>query len=167
MPFVSAYETGTPLIAVAAAASAIAEHMIVEGDSEAALRHGASEDAGFSGVVVEPGIGLSTFGVGYNFGQELAVALSRIRGGNYFFIENHQRLDEIFTLDVDYRVTPLASDMHLEVTPGEGLQTTAAYGVQDWSAESGVVSMDVTTLFLSRNHGAIVIRLAGPVSEPL
>ncbi len=60
---VSAYETGTPLIAVAAAASAIAGHMIVEGDSEAALRHGASEDAGFSGVVVEPGIGLSTFGL--------------------------------------------------------------------------------------------------------
>jgi cyanophycinase-like exopeptidase len=35
---VSAYERGVPLIAVAAAASALAERMIVEGDSEAALR---------------------------------------------------------------------------------------------------------------------------------
>ncbi len=60
---VSAYERGVPLIGVAAAASAFAERMIVEGDSEAALRHGASEDAGFSGVVVEQGIGLTTFGL--------------------------------------------------------------------------------------------------------
>jgi cyanophycinase-like exopeptidase len=60
---VSAYERGVPLIAVAAAASAFADRMIVEGDSEAALRYGSSEDAGFSGVVVEPGIGLTSFGI--------------------------------------------------------------------------------------------------------
>ena len=67
---VSAYERGTPLIAVAAAASAFATRMIAEGDSEAALRHGVSEDAGFSGVVVEQGIGLTSFGlVDQNFMQ--------------------------------------------------------------------------------------------------
>ena len=60
---VSAYERGTPLIGVAAAASAFAERMIVEGDSRAALRHGASEDAGFSGVVVEQGLGLTGLGL--------------------------------------------------------------------------------------------------------
>jgi cyanophycinase len=60
---ISAYERGTPLVGVAAAASAFATRMIVEGDSEAALRHGSSEDAGFSGVVVEPGIGLTTRGI--------------------------------------------------------------------------------------------------------
>ena len=67
---VSAYERGTPLIAVAAAASAFATRMIAEGDSEAALRHGVSEDAGFSGVVVEQGIGLTSFGlIDQNFMQ--------------------------------------------------------------------------------------------------
>ncbi len=60
---VSAYERGVPLIGVAAAASAFAHRMIVEGDSEAALRYGSSEDAGFSGVVVEQGIGLTAFGL--------------------------------------------------------------------------------------------------------
>jgi cyanophycinase len=60
---VSAYEQGTPLIGVAAAASAFANYMIADGDSEAALRHGSSEDAGFSGVVVERGIGLTRCGL--------------------------------------------------------------------------------------------------------
>lgn len=86
---VSAYEKGVPLIGVAAAASAFAERMIVEGDSEAALRHGASEDAGFSGVVVEQGIGLTTFGlVDQNFHSRhrlgrllVASASQRVRFG--------------------------------------------------------------------------------------
>jgi cyanophycinase len=60
---VSAYERGVPLIGVAAAASAFAGRMIADGDSEAALRYGSSEDAGFSGVVIEQGIGLTSFGV--------------------------------------------------------------------------------------------------------
>jgi len=60
---VSAYERGVPLVGVAAAASAFAGRMIVNGDSRAALRYGASEDAGFSGVVVEQGMGLTDVGL--------------------------------------------------------------------------------------------------------
>ena len=60
---VSAYERGAPLIGVAASASAFAGRMIAEGDSEAALRYGGSEDAGCSGVVIERGIGLTSFGI--------------------------------------------------------------------------------------------------------
>jgi cyanophycinase len=60
---VSAYERGVPLIGVAAAASAFAARMIADGDSESALRHGGSEDAGSSGVVIERGIGLTAFGL--------------------------------------------------------------------------------------------------------
>jgi cyanophycinase len=60
---VSAYERGVPLVGVAAAASAFAGRMIAEGDSESALRYGSSEDAGFSGVVIERGLGLTSFGM--------------------------------------------------------------------------------------------------------
>jgi cyanophycinase len=60
---VTAYERGTPVIAAAAAAAALAPRMIAEGDSAAALRFGSSEDAGGSGAVIEPGIGLSRLGL--------------------------------------------------------------------------------------------------------
>jgi cyanophycinase len=55
--------SGVTLVAVAAAAAALGERMIVEGDSAAALRLGASEDAGFEGVVVEAGLGLARCGI--------------------------------------------------------------------------------------------------------
>jgi cyanophycinase len=54
---------GAPLVAVAAAAAAMGERMIVEGDSAAALRLGASEDAGFEGVVVESGLAFARCGL--------------------------------------------------------------------------------------------------------
>jgi cyanophycinase len=60
---VTAYERGVPLIAVAASATALGEQMITEGDSIGALRYGSSEDASFSGVVVERGIGLTRLGL--------------------------------------------------------------------------------------------------------
>ncbi|MFK8042839.1 cyanophycinase, partial [Congregibacter sp.] len=60
---VTAYERGTPLVAVAASASALGTQMIAEGDSVAAWRYGSSEDASFSGVVVERGIGLTRLGL--------------------------------------------------------------------------------------------------------
>ncbi|MEO1080401.1 MAG: cyanophycinase [Pseudomonadota bacterium] len=60
---VSAYERGTPVVAVAAAAAALGSRMIAEGDSVAALRYGSSEDASGSGAIIEPGIGLSRLGL--------------------------------------------------------------------------------------------------------
>ena len=60
---VSAYERGTPIIAVAAAATALGPRMIAEGDSVAALRYGSSEDASGAGAIVEAGIGLSRLGL--------------------------------------------------------------------------------------------------------
>ena len=60
---VSAYERGTPLIAVSASAAALGNRMIAEGDSISALRYGSSEDASFSGVIVERGIGLTRLGL--------------------------------------------------------------------------------------------------------
>lgn len=60
---VTNYEAGTPLLAVAASASALGGQMIAEGDSVAALRYGSTEDASGSGVVVERGIGATRLGL--------------------------------------------------------------------------------------------------------
>jgi len=110
-------------------------------------------------------VGLTTFGVGVNFGQELVVAISRIRGGNYFFLEDADRIKEVFELDFDYLVTPLAYDMRLELTPGSWVKTVGVHGIPNWKEGENVVRMNVETLFLSRNHGAIMIQLE-PVGAP-
>jgi cyanophycinase len=60
---VSAYEYGATLIGVGGSAAAFGTRMIAEGTSCEALRYGASEDAGYEGLVIEEGFGLVDFGL--------------------------------------------------------------------------------------------------------
>jgi Ca-activated chloride channel family protein len=122
---------------------------------------GLTGEASFLGMATaysELGVGLTTFGVGFNFGQELVVALSRVRGGNYFFLENFERVEEIFGVDFDYLVSPVAYDLHLDLTPVDGLVTTEVYG-HDGLGDDGSLELDVPTLFMSRRHGAILVQI--------
>ncbi len=52
------YEQGAAVVACGGAAAAFGRRMIVEGSSFDALRYGASEDAGYEGMVIEEGFGL-------------------------------------------------------------------------------------------------------------
>ena len=58
-----AFESETNLIAVGGAAAAFGARMIADGDSFAALRFGASDDAGSRGMVMEQGLGLFDAGI--------------------------------------------------------------------------------------------------------
>jgi Ca-activated chloride channel family protein len=128
---------------------------------------GQDDFLGLARTYAAQGIGLSSFGVGVNFGQELAVALSMVRGGNYFFLEDAARIAEVFDLDFDYLVTPLAYDMRLVFTPEDGTRVVGVHGNDSWEPGQDVVRIDVATLFLSRGHGAIVIQLGGPGVNPM
>lgn len=103
------------------------------------------------------GVGLSTFGVGFNFGQELVLAISEIRGGNYFFLEDAGRIHEVLAEDFDFLVTPLAYDFRLNAEPGLRFDVKDVFG---FSGDESRLEMAVETIFLSRNRGAILIRLA-------
>lgn len=105
----------------------------------------------------EMGVGLSTFGVGYNFGQELVLELSQVRGGNYFFLEDADRIHEVFAEEFKFLVTPLAYDFSLTMTPGLAYRLQSSHGVAP-SSSAGVAT-DVATLFFSRRRGAILLRL--------
>jgi Ca-activated chloride channel homolog len=115
------------------------------------------------------GIGLTVFGVGIDLNQELVLAVSALRGGNYLYLADAERIATVFDEDFDYLVTPLAYDLAFSLVPSAGFQVTAVYGYDAWQAGDGV-DLDVPTVFLSRNHGAIVARLeptgAWPGGQP-
>ena len=59
----NAFESETNLVAIGGAAAAFGSRMIADGDSYAALRFGASDDAGSRGMVMEQGLGLFENGI--------------------------------------------------------------------------------------------------------
>jgi Ca-activated chloride channel family protein len=106
------------------------------------------------------GMAVSLFGVGLDFGQEAATQISSVRGANYSFLETPEKMRTVFDQDFDLLVTPIAYDLRLALTPGAGVTAQAVYGVP--GATSPTVDAQVSTVFLSRTHGALVAQLSVP-----
>lgn len=103
------------------------------------------------------GINLTVIGVGYDFGQQLGLTLSQLRGGNYYFLQDTEEAGKIFGEELDFMVTPVAFDVDMEITAGPGFELTGVYGVPE-ANEDGEITTHIATLFLSQRGGAIMLR---------
>lgn len=133
---------------------------------------GATDKQSFMGMAraaSQGGIGLTTVGVGVQFGAELATAISSVRGGNLFFFPDASRMTKVFGEEFDTMVTELAYDLKLEVKPAPGLKIAGVYGIPgkaiEW-APGGAIRLSVETIFLSRKKGAIFVGF-GPADRNL
>ena len=104
-------------------------------------------------------IGITLFGVGTDLNQDLVLAITGMRGGNYFYLQNATKIATVFDTDFDYLVTPLAYDLDFQLLPATGFVITAVYGFPAWRTGSTTVEFNIPSVFLSSNHGAIMVRL--------
>lgn len=110
-------------------------------------------------TAAENEMGLTVFGVGTDLNQELVLAISKLRGANYAFLSDYERISTVFDVDFDYLVTPLAYDLKFKLLPAEGFAVRTVYGFPSFNTANAFVEIDVSTVFLSRGHGAVVARL--------
>lgn len=104
-------------------------------------------------------IGTSIFGVGADFGQELAYDISQIRGGNFFFLNNYERMIEVFDEEFDYLVTPVAYDVQITANIPFTFDVQEVYGMPNDEPISHAMTLNLPTLFLSSREGGGVIML--------
>lgn len=109
------------------------------------------------------GIGMTTVGVGVQFGAELAQKVSSVRGGNLLFFSDTEKMRNTFAEEFDYLVTELGYDLDMIVHPASGQRITGVYGIPgdkvQWTGDGGI-QLHVSTLFLSKREGAIYLSLA-------
>lgn len=120
------------------------------------------------------GVGLTTIGVGEQFGAELATKISSVRGGNLFFFPDSMKMNDVFHEEFETMVTELAYDMDLRVKPAPGLRIAGVYGIPgdavEW--EGDTLHLHVATLFPSKQEGGIYFAFApdgvrpGAVARP-
>jgi len=117
---------------------------------------------GMAEAASRDGIGLTTIGVGVQFGAELATKISSVRGGNLFFFEDGAAMKRTFASDFDTMVTELAHEFTVRLSPAPGLRIAGVFGVPGemlrWKGDALV--LDVASIFLSRRQGAIYFALA-------
>ena len=118
---------------------------------------------GMAEAASRDGIGMTTIGVGVQFGAELAQKVSSVRGGNLLFFSDIGKMREKFAEELDYLVTELAYDLDLTVRPAPGLRIAGIYGIPgdlvEWTDEGGI-HLHISTIFLSKSEGAIYLSLA-------
>lgn len=113
-------------------------------------------------------VGLTTIGVGQQFGAELATKISSIRGGNLFFIQNKDDVNALFATELDFMISELAHDLNLTITPHADFAIAGIYGIPGemlgWQKDRSV-SVTIPTVFLSSKGGAIFFSLATKIED--
>lgn len=106
-------------------------------------------------------LGATVFGVGADFGDELAQDIAQVRGGNYFFLGDYDRVVSVFDEEFDFLVSPIAYDVRLTVNIPFELDVESVHGLPGVDINTHVLELSVPTLFLSNRQGGgeIIIRL--------
>lgn len=107
------------------------------------------------------GIGATVFGVGTQFGHEVAFDIAQIRGGNYFFLSDYDRIVGVFDDEFEYLVTPIAYDVTIAVDVPFAFDVAEVYGIPAEAPFPHALELHVPTLFLSTREGggAVLIRI--------
>jgi len=74
------------------------------------------------------GVSLSTIGVGYEYNENLMVALANGGGGNYYYLERATNLASIFRREFDLMSTLVAQSASLDLDLGRGVRFHDAIG---------------------------------------
>jgi Ca-activated chloride channel homolog len=127
---------------------------------------GATAPEAFGGMVAgaaSEGIGLTVFGLGLGLGSQVMEAMSHLRGGNAFSFTLNDQIDQLLVDDWPWFTVPIAHDLKLSVNCKEGRSVAASYGFPGAETAS---SLDVSSIFLSKRRGALLLRLTGDSTSP-
>lgn len=103
-------------------------------------------------------IGLTLFGIGNNLRTDTYTLLSTARGGNAFTLYDKADVAKVMEENWPYLAYPLAYDLKLRILPSKGFNFVEAYGFPAADG-AGNYTQEVSTVFLSQNRGATLIRL--------
>lgn len=76
----------------------------------------------------EDGIGLSTFGLGADYNEDLLTNLAEMGRSNYYFIGSPDKIPEIFAKELKGLLSVVAQNAWVQVNVPAGLECTKVYG---------------------------------------
>lgn len=98
---------------------------------------------------IERGIGLTTIGVGLSFDVSLMRGLAEHGAGNFYFLEDAEAATEVFQQELDYFVTPLALDVQIKASAGNGWRFGEVIGSSMWTATPTSGNVAIPAVFVA------------------
>ncbi len=126
---------------------------------------GASSPGSFmeiAGSLATDGIGLTVIGTGIGLDPTVMHAMVNLRGGNGFSIAEAGSVSPFMEANWPWMVSPIAYDLSVDVAPTGGFAVGQGYGFPGEEAE-----LNVASVFLSENRGALMLKLDGGAFDGL
>ena len=112
----------------------------------------------------ENGIATSTFGIGLDYNENLMTGISESGGGNYYFIDNADKIPNIFAKELQGLLQVVAQSAKLKVKfPSKNLKVAKVYGYP-YTTNGDEVSINFSDVF-SQEEKTILIKFE--VTEPM
>jgi Ca-activated chloride channel family protein len=97
----------------------------------------------------ETGIGITTIGVGSDFDLDLMRSLSEAGSGNFYFLEDVDAVEEVFSEEVNTFLVPLAEDVEITFDVADAYNFRTAHGTRLWTGTSEKATINVPALFIA------------------
>lgn len=137
--------------------------------TDAMTNTGLTDEGSFQDLVTkaaERNIGFTFFGFGPDFDASFVESFAYLKGANYRFV-GAQDVEKIFTEEFDFLVTPIAYDLNIKVAAPQAASLQTVYGIPGNAEDPTASLIEVKTVFLSKDKGALVLRLDGAAAEQL
>ena len=122
---------------------------------------GLTEPSDFEQIAADgadEGVSLTVLGLGLGLQQGFLNKMSHLRGGNAFSLMTRAAVDEFVADHWPWFVSPIAYELQFSAESCSDLEVKAAYGFP--GTEHGEdPSLEVATVFLSKNRGALLLEL--------
>lgn len=108
------------------------------------------------------GFGATLFGVGIDFGDDIAYQIAQVPGANYYFLGDYQRIITVFDDEFDFLVSPIAYDVNLTINVPFAFDVVDVYGIPvEEENLPNLIELNLPALFLSTRQGggAILARM--------
>jgi Ca-activated chloride channel family protein len=104
----------------------------------------------------EKGIGISAFGVGADYNEELMTNIAEYGGGNYYFIGSPDQIPGIFAKELQGLLQVVAQNTSLKVKfPSEVLSCSKVFGY-NYSVSGNEVSINFNDVFAKEEKGVLL-----------
>lgn len=118
---------------------------------------------------MEDGVGLSSFGVGADYNEDLMTALSEHGGGNYFFIDQADKIPGYFAKELQGLLAVVAQRTRVRIHyPAAQVKPAQVLGYVH-TATPGVISVEMNDLFAGEERALVLAfdplpGMTGPVT---
>jgi Ca-activated chloride channel family protein len=129
---------------------------------------GATSSTEFSRIVADgatAGTALTIFGMGLGVRQDLMNEMAHLRGANAYTLAQEPEVPKLIDESWPWMASALAYELKVNLTPTTGFSLANTYGFPGTADKTA--SLDVSTVFLSRKKGGLLLQLAPAMGVPL